>query len=47
MTLIADATQPASRATAPAESGFADSGGVRIAYGLATGMELAAAGRRS
>ena len=32
MTLIADATQPASRATAPAESGFADSGGVRIAY---------------
>ena len=32
MALVADATQPASRATAPTESGFADSGGVRIAY---------------
>jgi pimeloyl-ACP methyl ester carboxylesterase/predicted glycosyltransferase len=32
MTLIEDATQPASRALAPTESGFADSGGVRIGY---------------
>ena len=32
MTLIADAAHPASRALSPHESGYADSGGVRIGY---------------
>ena len=32
MTLIADAAHPASRALSPQESGYADSGGVRIGY---------------